>query len=77
MHDYSLVMIIINSCRINKQYGYKLSNTKASSLKYRPEIDGLRAIAVSLVIICHAGLGTPELSWLTYLDCYTIVLDWY
>ena len=27
--------------------------------KYRPDVDGLRAIAVVMVVIYHAGLGFP------------------
>ena len=30
-----------------------------SSLPYRPEIDGLRAIAVMVVVVSHARLGCP------------------
>lgn len=34
-----------------------VSCTSMTTFKYRPEIDGLRAIAVVLVILFHAGLG--------------------
>lgn len=30
-----------------------------SNLRYRPEIDGLRAFAVIGVVLCHIGLGFP------------------
>ena len=29
------------------------------NFKYRPEIDGLRAVAVLAVVFFHAGLGFP------------------
>ena len=32
---------------------------KAQSLSYRPEVDGLRAIAVLAVVLFHDGLGVP------------------
>lgn len=28
-------------------------------LAYRPDVDGLRAVAVAAVVLCHAGLGLP------------------
>ena len=31
----------------------------ATRITYRPDIDGLRAVAVVAVICCHAGLGFP------------------
>ena len=31
----------------------------AHSISYRPDVDGLRAIAVLSVVFCHAGLGFP------------------
>ena len=34
-------------------------NLPATSFRYRPEIDGLRAIAVLAVVLFHAGLGVP------------------
>ncbi len=34
-------------------------NSRSSSAAYRPDIDGLRAIAVLSVVFSHAGLGLP------------------
>ncbi len=31
----------------------------ANSLSYRPDVDGLRAVAVLSVVFCHAGFGFP------------------
>jgi peptidoglycan/LPS O-acetylase OafA/YrhL len=36
-----------------------MSNSLRHTTKYRPEIDGLRAIAVLPVVLFHAGLGCP------------------
>ena len=33
--------------------------SSASSMPYRPDIDGLRAVAVLSVVFCHAGLSFP------------------
>ena len=43
----------------------------SSSIKYRAEIDGLRAIAVISVIIYHLNaLATGWFSWRRYFLCY-------
>ena len=33
--------------------------SSSTNFKYRTDIDGLRAIAVSVVVLFHAGLGFP------------------
>ncbi len=38
---------------------YPLVRLIMSNLRYRPEIDGLRAFAVIGVVLCHIGLGFP------------------
>jgi len=53
------LMKIKNQKLKSRQFGFKRKIERSSSIKYRPELDGIRAIAIIFVVLNHSGL----LSW--------------
>jgi peptidoglycan/LPS O-acetylase OafA/YrhL len=55
--DYGLVPEIIGAKKEYLSFGALKMTTRDNSIEYRPEIDGLRALAVVPVLLYHAHLG--------------------